>query len=336
MIMVDSRKYIGAAFGLSVSVPPPQDPDWPGYYGDPGAVINRFVFDEASNFLFEGGSLVLGHRWQGTGERWDESGVLAHLMRRSREFRSFRPAMADPTTGKVPPAIVNLLAWPDLPPPESEEEPWRLIQEGILEIRQVRPEGVDPAYLDRADSRDAARALLETPAGEYLRIRSLTAMRRQLADLADFRICLGGDFGKASRRLPGVIEEALLACRGGTKPLYISGAFGGAAKALADCLLQRELKPGVEEMFFTPEPIVELMSGLSAEYPAVDEFEGPSTRDGWNALEWFQGVSLDKLAERSGLSTDQYINLLATPNIERAMAWVAGGVEKVLRPGSKS
>ncbi len=330
MIVFDSRKYVGSRFGLSISVPPEDDPDWPTHYGEPEQAVDQFVFTEGSHILFEGGHLVLGHGWADAKGRWNQKGVLNHLLAKSKDFRSFRPALPDANTGKIPPALLNFLAWPDLPPPPSEEHPHLLIKEGVLEIRQVRPFGFEDSFLNQAADPKESKALLRAPLGRYARLRALTAMRQELVREADFRLCIGGAPGKPERRLPGVIEEALLTSRAG-KPLYISGAFGGVSKALADCLLQRRNKMDVESVFFTPDPLVQLMTAYGQSHPFADEFEGPSTSDGWSALAYFKSLSLDALGTQAGLTTEQYIDLLATPNIERAMAWVMSGVSNMIQ-----
>jgi hypothetical protein len=331
MSPADSRKYVGARFGLSISAPPEKDPVWQSSSnGDPEFAVNQFVFTEGSNILFEGGCLVLGHRWDDADGQWNRSGILNHLILKSRDFRSFRPAHPDPVTGKTSAAILNLVAWPDLPPPATEDEAHRLISEGVLEIRQIRPEGFTAEYLDQATDLKAAWDLLRSQLGKFARIRALTAQRLALARESDFRICIGGNYGKAARRLPGVIEEALFTAMAG-KPLYVSSAFGGVSKALADCLLRRSVKTSAEDIFYTPAPMVQLMQEHMGEHPIAEKSEGPSILDGWNAQTAFWDLNLEKLAAQSGLDADQYINLLATPNVDRAMAWIMAGVQKLMR-----
>ena len=330
MTPFDSRKYVGRRFGFSISVPPKDDPAWPAYYGqNPEPAVNEFVFAEGSGILFEGGRLVLGHRWANARGQWNRVSVLAHLIAKSRDYRSFRPVSPD-ETGTVTPAIFNLLAWPDLPPPPSEEYVYRLIAEGVLEIRQVRPPGFDDAFLDGANDPAGAEALAATPQGQYARVRALTAMRKELVRATDFRLCIGGGLGQPTRRLPGVLEEALLTVHA-DKPLYLSSAFGGVSKALADCLLQRRVKMDEDNVFFTPGPVEQLMRAQAATDAPIDLPEGPSTRAGWNALDDFRGFSLDKLSAQAGLTTQQYIDLLATPNVDRAMAWIMSGVGNLIQ-----
>ncbi len=318
MTLTDSRKFLGCSFGLSISAPPAADPGWPGYYGEPAAVINQFVFTEGMNFLFEGGRLVLGHRWHDGSGKWDDRGVLNYLVEKSRDFRSFRPPTPAPDTGEIPPAILNFLAWPDAPPTAAVPEAQRLIAEGILSIEQILPSGFDPALL----------AAPPPPLQQYARIRALTDMRQRLVAETDFRICIGGAFEKPERRLPGIVEEALLTCAAG-KPLYISDAFGGASKALAECLLQRRVKSGEEETFYTPPATADLMLAHANDLPWSSEIEGPSTREGWNAFTWFQSQSLEQIATRAGLTLDQYCQVLAAKDVECAMGWILAGIRNL-------
>lgn len=322
MMTVDSRKFIGRRFGISISAPPAGDPNWPPYYGDPAAVVEKFVFTEGSNFLFEGGILVLGHRWYDQTGQWNTQGILNHFIEKSREFRSFRPAGVDPLTGRTEPSIINILAWPDGPPPADQEDANRLLSEGILSIEQVKPDGIDAALLAGYQPDHPA------PLHRYAHIRALTAMRRRLVEATDYRICIGGAFGKPFRRLSGVIEEALFTCEAG-KPLYVSDAFGGASKALAECLLQRRVKFGEEESFYTPPAVTELMEAHSLDYPWASEIEGPSTRDGWSAFRWFQTRNLEEIASRAGLTLEQYCQVLAARDVETAMGWILHGLRKL-------
>lgn len=323
MMLADSRKFVGRSFGLSVSVPSPDDPNWPRYYGEPATVIKQFVFAEGSNLLFEGGRLILGHRWDNPSGGWDEEGILGHLLARSREFQSFRPPAPDPASGKIQPALLNLLAWPDAPPPPDLNGVGRLIEDGILSIQQILPAGIDPALLA------GVQAAPPSPFHAYARIRALTTMRQRLVDETDFRICIGGSVGKPGRRLPGVVEDALLTCAAG-KPLYVSDAFGGASKALAECLLQRRVKFGEEETFYTAPASVDLMLAHAAEHPWASGIEGPSTRGGWNAFDWFQSQLLTDIAARAGLTQDQYCQILAAKDVESAMGWIHVGLRNLV------
>jgi hypothetical protein len=64
---------------------------------------------------------------------------------------------------------------------------------------------------------------------------TLTAMRKQVSELTDARIILGGKLTGFKGIEPGVIEEARLTVQAG-KALYVAGGYGGAASAVAQTL----------------------------------------------------------------------------------------------------
>jgi len=306
------RRFAGIRFGLSISTAP----DMPGG-GDPEQVINSLTFRIASSLLLEGGSLVMGHRWS-------SEGIMEHLTFQARDNLRFGrlPVAAEQT--RPSPSILNIIAWPDAPPSEDKNA-GRMIRDGILEIRQIPPPGIplDSLGPDRSKA-------LATDLGQFARIRALTAMRREIVQLTDARICLGGEIGKPSRRLPGLVEEALFTCQAG-KPLYLSSALGGAAKAMTDAILHRRLSEEDRALFFTPPPIVKLFGDLSPQYPVPPD-EGPSTADHWNAFADFQSLSLATLSQQAGLSEEEYLTLLTSGDVQRVLSLAMTGILRLRTP----
>ncbi|MDE5553275.1 MAG: TIR domain-containing protein, partial [Malacoplasma sp.] len=68
----------------------------------------------------------------------------------------------------------------------------------------------------------------------------LTALRERVNFDSSVRISIGGKIEGYSGKLPGVIEESLIAIRM-NKPLFILGAYGGAAELLAKCIVGEEI-----------------------------------------------------------------------------------------------
>ena len=91
--------------------------------------------------------------------------------------------------------------------------------------------GIEPgAYFERDNG----------PRG-YAWALSMTDMREQMTTGCDARLVLGGKLTGYGGLLPGVLQEGLLAIKAG-RPVYILGAFGGAARLLGE-LLQGSSKP---------------------------------------------------------------------------------------------
>ena len=264
--------------------------------------VNQLTFQTCSRYLFLGASIALGHMWR-------PQGIMDHLARRAAEYRySFIPPGSD---GRRAP-ILNRLAWPDEPPVFDEDSAESM--KDIIDVKQVLPAGVPLEGLT-ASSR----------LGQFARIRALTAMRRELVVASDFRICLGGAAGKPLRRLPGVLEEAVLTFVVG-KPLYLAGAFGGITKALCDVILRRRGASSAREAFHTPLEALSLFEEFQGAYP-FPESDGPSKPSApFDALAHAESMSIAKLANQANLSEDDYLTLMTSPDVGRAMQLVSLGI----------
>lgn len=65
--------------------------------------------------------------------------------------------------------------------------------------------------------------------------RGLTAMRAEVTRNTDARLAIGGKLARYSGVYPGIVEEAWMSLVTG-QPLYLVGAFGGAASAVIEAL----------------------------------------------------------------------------------------------------
>jgi hypothetical protein len=73
------------------------------------------------------------------------------------------------------------------------------------------------------------------PVDESTERRALSAARAVMSEVIDGRVALGGQRAGFRGRMPGVIEETLLAVRAG-KPVFIAGGYGGASGDMAVAL----------------------------------------------------------------------------------------------------
>lgn len=299
----DPRPFAGLRLGISIS-----ESDEGAPFGLGVGYVNRVTVTFASTFLSEGASVALGHNWK-------SGGVMEHVAQWAREFQWRQWDSADESERREP-LVLNLLAWPDQPPSFDEEQ--RAELEGIVEVRQVPPPDGLPTDLD----------LPGFP--RLVRVRANTAMRQALNRCCDARVSIGGKLKGFSGRLPGVLEEALLAWRT-RRPLFISGALGGASALLADTLLQRQLAPEREHAFYSPDEVVALFGQYAQSFPVPRE-ETVSTRHGeWNAYQEFAAIPLAELSRCAGLTEGEYVDLLKTHDTHRVMGWVIAGCARKLR-----
>lgn len=126
-------------------------------------------------------------------------------------------------------AISDYLAWPlylDVDPK---------VEAALRQVATI--ERVPPPEDLRADfNLDPAVALKpDSPLNRYMFARCLTAMRERLNEDVGVRLVMGGKLKGFQGKYPGIAEEAYLAMKSG-KPLFLLGAFGGAARAVAEAL----------------------------------------------------------------------------------------------------
>ena len=89
----------------------------------------------------------------------------------------------------------------------------------------------DGGQIDPAAERPSEPA----PVDERTERLALSAAREAMSGVIDGRVALGGQRKNFRGRMPGVIEETILAVRAG-KPVYIAGGYGGAAGDMAVAL----------------------------------------------------------------------------------------------------
>ena len=137
-----------------------------------------------------------------------------------------------------PAELVSYLAWPVAATPTTVA---RLnSKSALVEVRHcARPAGLD----ETVDAAFVAAPSTDIPVDSAMRrfawARGLTVMRQRQADEVGARVVVGGRLGPAGDgyrgRMPGVLEEALLAIRA-KRPVYLVGAFGGCARLVFDAL----------------------------------------------------------------------------------------------------
>jgi hypothetical protein len=141
-----------------------------------------------------------------------------------------------PAAGSAPPAeLVSYLAWPTV---GTTADVARLGP--LVEVRRcARPVGLDETVDAAFVTEPQTDIPVDSPMHRFAWARGLTLMReRQTAEVAA-RVVVGGRLGPAGEgyrgRMPGVLEEALLAIRA-ERPVYLVGAFGGCAHLVIDAL----------------------------------------------------------------------------------------------------
>jgi hypothetical protein len=133
------------------------------------------------------------------------------------------------------PPLLNYTPWPWW---QEAETPWLAEKRQVLKVIKCVPPA-EAAARGAGDGPGHVGRLAATPQGRVALARSLSAMRQQIIPETGARVVLGGKPDNFMGAMPGIVEEALLAIRA-RQPLFILGAFGGAARLVADAIRGRK------------------------------------------------------------------------------------------------
>lgn len=246
-----SRPLSGCIIGLSVS-----ETEELGNLGYDSSDVNRFVVRLAESLLSFGGRLVFGHDWRPGGVM---EAVAALALRYSPPplNESGRRASSDAP-------VINLVAHPDVPflarGPTDEQLPD--LSEAALDLKHRLVGVVDARQVSVPDSRAHSAAS---------RADKLTLLRRELARIADVRICAGGKTRDFQGRMPGVLEEAMLTINE-DRPVFAAGLFGGATDLVIEGLSGGSIAP--RNRRFSQQYLAEIKSlGRTRHQALTDEEE---------------------------------------------------------------
>ena len=324
--MTALRPLTGLRVGISIA-----ESDDLAARGFSEAGMNRLTVHFTRVLLDQGATLAFGHDWR-------QMGIMDAVCRAALASFNF-PGEKDPS-----PSILNLVPWPDETAVGSDVLD-RL--NGILKVRgaglPVDPEEVRrrmpaPPVADKVAAEKVAKDNLQ----RYLRSRGLTHLRRQLTDVSQARICLGGKESKFSGRYPGILEEALFALED-EQPLYLAGFLGGAAASVGRAVLYGEPMPrdfgqGVlrkpESGGFSLDQLYEQLvpddstaaSTVYGTVPAPLRDEVLDLERAWNLA---SELGAERLASGNGLSKEDNRRLLETKLEDEALHLVLTGLRAV-------
>jgi hypothetical protein len=225
----EARTLGGRKIALSIS-----EPDAPARAGMFPDHLNAALLEISRHLLVKGATLAYGGHLGADGY----TVALFDLVRAHQQMSGLPPVER----------IINYVGWP------------------VPLTRRDRAKFKDMASFVRTDAPAGVAALepetfvpepsyfpADTPVRRYAWARGMTRMRERQTSEVHARIAIGGKVGPTltampgggkklswySGRIPGVMEEIILTLQAG-KPLYLCGAFGGAA-SLAIELLERRV-----------------------------------------------------------------------------------------------
>lgn len=208
--------------------------------------------------------------------------------------------------------LMNYLAWP-LYNKMGEYEQWYADN-----IRHLQKKNVDPVGVP--DLQKEKFIVPDTVENKFIWSMNLTKMREESIANSNARICAGGRFSGYKGKMPGVLEEVLIALKQ-EKPLFLIGAFGGVVGEVCKTINSNILSDFLTENW------------QNANNPGYIELQAHAKEKGNHAdyaeiKTLLENMSVKTLADRVKLSEDQYRQLMLTPFVDEAIRLVLLGLSK--------
>lgn len=160
-----------------------------------------------------------------------------------------------------------------------------------------------------------------TPQNKYYWSRCLTEMRLKSIDSSDARICAGGKLYGYNGKMPGVLEEILIAIDK-KKPIYLLGAFGGVVGEICKALRGEPYPAQLTEAWqlthnggYIDLQDIARAQGMQADYE--------------QAKTVFEGIDIPFLSENAGLDETIYSRLMVTPFVDECIHLIMQGLKKL-------
>jgi hypothetical protein len=211
--------------------------------------------------------------------------------------------------------VVNHLAWPIY---RSTEEilAWRAKYRGIMKtVNHEIPSDVSALV-------DVDKFLPPTTAeNKYCWSRCLSEMRVRSIESSNARICTGGKLCGYNGKMPGVLEEFLIAVEM-DKPIYLLGAFGGVVGEVSKVIRGESYPDSLTESWqlthnagYSDVQGIAKSNGTHADYEQIQD-----------AL---KSVSLSSLSKNSGLDEEKYLRLMESPFVDECVYLIMQGLKKL-------
>lgn len=211
--------------------------------------------------------------------------------------------------------VENYLAWP-IYKADKEMIAWRSNYRAVMQT--VETEIPD----DIASDVDKDNYLPpSTPQNKYYWSRCLTEMRLNSIDSSHARICAGGKLFGYTGKMPGVLEEILIAIDK-EKPIFLLGAFGGVVGEVCKVLRGEPYPTPLTETWQVTHNAgyIDLQSiarahGTHADYDKVKTV--------------LVNIDIRTLSKTAGLEEEEYSGLMGSPFIDECVHLIMRGLKNL-------
>ena len=157
-----------------------------------------------------------------------------------------------------------------------------------------------------------------SPENKYIWSRCLSEMRLKSIEQSDIRILAGGKCEGYLGKMPGVLEELIITIEQ-KKPVYLLGGFGGITHKITQSILNESIEKELTERWqiennegYADLQQIAKQNGVSAEYDEIKDL--------------ILKLDINLLAEKTGLTLEQYQRLMITPFIDEAAHLILEGL----------
>nr|VFJ97867.1 MAG: TIR domain [Candidatus Kentron sp. LFY] len=209
--------------------------------------------------------------------------------------------------------VENHLAWP-IYRSDAEIVAWRANCGPVMKtVEHVIPDDVLP------DVDEDTFLPPSTAQNKYVWSRCLTEMRTKSIDLSHARICAGGKLSGYKGKMPGVLEEILMALDR-KKPAYLLGGFGGVVGEVCKVLRGEPYPESLTETWQ-----VTHNEGYSDLQKIARDYDMHADYDSIKST--LKGIELRELARGAGLDEGEYSRLMQTPFVDECVHSIIQGLQ---------
>lgn len=216
--------------------------------------------------------------------------------------------------------IVNYVAWPIFLNDSVDIINWKAKYRPIAKMNELPPP-------DEVEDLIHNKDVFLPPTNSqnlYIWSKSLTDMREKMIKECNVRICVGGKHTGFKGRMPGVLEEVLIALEMNI-PIFLLGGFGGVTASVCE-IIQNKMHPAE----FSEEWQIENNAGYK------DFLDYCRTKDRQYTVNYDSIFEIIKEADlNNGLSVDENNKLFNTPFIDEALQLIFKGLKKIYSETSK-
>ncbi len=216
--------------------------------------------------------------------------------------------------GETAPHVENHLAWP-LYVSDREMIAWKAKYRQVMEtVEHVIPDDV-------ADGIDKGTFLPpNTSQNSYIWSRCLTEMREKSISSSSARICAGGRLTMYKGKMPGVLEEIILALTE-KKPIFLLGGFGGVVGDVCKLLTTTSGVPETltENWQISHNEGYSDLQKLARSHDHGCDFDAIPT--------YIRSHNVSDLASRCRLDEDEYRRLMESPFVDECVHLILKGLK---------